>query len=135
MAGTVEVVGEAPSPSAPAEPSPTPEPARPDGPAEVAIVDFAFEPAALAVPVGTSVTFANEGQAPHSATARDRAWDTGVLSAGASEDVAFDAPGTYEYFCVVHPPMVGTIVVEEPGAVTIDGAGDLEGPGSPSPVP
>ena len=79
----------------------------------VAMVDFDFEPNEVTVNVGDTVTWTNEGDAPHTATDRDGAWDTGTVDPGGSASITFETAGTYEYFCEIHPQMVGTVVVEE----------------------
>jgi plastocyanin len=78
----------------------------------VTIVDFAFEPAEVEVPAWGTVTWVNEGQAPHTATADDGVFDTGVIVPGADGSQTFAQPGTYSYFCAIHPNMVGTVVVK-----------------------
>ena len=83
--------------------------------AEVAveIVDSAFEPETIAVPVGGTVTWTNRDIAAHTTTEQDRAvFDSGGLGKGKSYSQTFDQPGTYEYFCKYHPYMKGTVVVE-----------------------
>ncbi len=87
-----------------------------DGGAAVGIVDFAFEPAALEVAAGTTVTWTNQGAAPHTVTATDGAFDSGRLEPGASFSQSFDTPGTFSYFCAIHPSMTGTITVTEAAA-------------------
>jgi plastocyanin len=82
---------------------------------KVATVDmqnFAFSPGNLHVPVGATVTFTNHDAAPHSATARDGSWDTGLLNNGESKTITFDKPGDYEYYCTVHPNMVARLTVQ-----------------------
>ena len=83
------------------------------GEAAVDIVDFAFEPATLEIPVGTTVTWTNQGQAPHTATAEDGSFDSGPLDPGGTFSHTFEEPGTYAYFCGIHPDMRATIVVTE----------------------
>lgn len=80
--------------------------------AEVKILDFRFDPPMLEIDAGTTVTFVNEG-VDHTATAReDRSnFDTGILHTGESATITFDTPGTIEYWCLLHPNMVATIVV------------------------
>jgi plastocyanin len=77
----------------------------------VTIVDFDFEPLEIEVPAGGTVTWVNDGQAPHTATADDGSFDTGVIVPGADGSQIFDQPGTYPYFCAIHPDMQGTVVV------------------------
>ena len=71
----------------------------------VEIRDFAFAPGNLLVPVGATVTWTNYDSAPHSATADDGSWDTGVLKQDQQASVTFSTPGDYGYYCTVHPDM------------------------------
>jgi plastocyanin len=77
----------------------------------IAIRNFAFAPGNLQVPVGATVTFTNYDDAPHSATAKDGSWDTGILNKGESKTITFDKPGDYTYYCKVHPSMVARVQV------------------------
>ena len=77
----------------------------------VEIADFAFSPDPLEIAVGETVTWTNQDGAPHTATADDGAFDSGRLAQGESFSFTFDEPGTYTYFCEIHPKMTGTIVV------------------------
>ena len=77
----------------------------------VTIKNFAFEPAELTIARGDTVVWSNTDFVPHSATARDSAWDSKDIAANATwRDVPGKA-GRYEYYCVLHPTMKGTIVV------------------------
>lgn len=78
----------------------------------VQISNFSYSPATLTVRAGESVTWTNQDSAGHSATADDKSFDTGVLSQGQSGSIKFDKPGTYTYYCSVHPKMKATIVVQ-----------------------
>ena len=80
---------------------------------EVQVVDFAFEPATLTVPVGATVTWTNAGSRPHTVTADDASFDSGRLDPGEQFSQTFDQPGTFTYFCGFHPDMQGSIVVTE----------------------
>lgn len=84
----------------------------PSGQTAVTIQNFAFSPATLTVKVGDKVTWTNQDSAPHSATADDNSFDTGVLRQGQSGSITFSKPGTYTYHCSVHPMMKGIIVVQ-----------------------
>jgi plastocyanin len=84
--------------------------------AAVSIVDFAFDPAAVEVPVGATVTWTNTGAAPHTATASDGTFDSGELAPGASFSHTFAAAGTFPYVCQIHPQMTGTVTVVEAAA-------------------
>jgi plastocyanin len=78
---------------------------------EVAIRDFAFDPATLEVAVGTTVTWRNGGVAPHTSTATDGGFDTGRIDPGQNATATFDQPGTFAYRCAFHPNMEGEVVV------------------------
>jgi hypothetical protein len=82
----------------------------------VEIHDHAFDLAQLNVAPGTTVTFVNNDTEPHTATADNGLFDTGVLSPGESSWVLFDGWGTVTYHCDLHPDMKGSIVVGEAGA-------------------
>lgn len=77
----------------------------------ISIEDFAYSPGNLEVPVGANVTWINRDSAPHSATDRDGSWDTGLLAQGERATLVFDAPGTFAYYCTVHPTMKAQLVV------------------------
>jgi plastocyanin len=91
----------------------------------VTISDFQFAPASVTIDVGDTVTWNNDGPTPHSATADDGSFDTGIFEAGQSRSEAFDQAGTFAYFCTPHPNMRGTITVRS--ASTGGGAGDAGG--------
>jgi plastocyanin len=78
----------------------------------VDIKNFAFAPATLNVKQGATLTFTNDDQAPHTATADNKSFDTGTLNPGDTKTVTFKAPGTVAYTCAIHPFMHGTIVVQ-----------------------
>jgi plastocyanin len=77
----------------------------------VSIRDFSFEPAQLSVEPGTTVTWTNEGNEPHTVTADNGLFDSGVLYPGDSYSVQFDGMGTVSYYCTLHPSMTGGITV------------------------
>ena len=83
-------------------------------PAVVTIKDFAFNPNALSVLVGGSVTFKNLDTASHTASDAAGAWDSGNLDTGQSWTYKFTKAGTYKIICKYHPSMKGTIVVGGP---------------------
>src|SRR5215212_6574164 len=82
----------------------------------VSIVDFAFQPASIEVPAGSTVTWTNTGAVTHTVTADDGAYDSGQLKPGTSFSQTFTTPGTYTYHCEIHPQMTGTVVVTEAAA-------------------
>jgi LPXTG-motif cell wall-anchored protein len=70
--------------------------------ASVSIGDNFYSPASVSVTVGDTVTWRNNGQAQHSATANDGSFDTGVFGPGGSRSATFDSAGTFSYYCTVH---------------------------------
>jgi plastocyanin len=78
----------------------------------VAISGFAFQPATITVKVGQTVTWTNRDPAQHTVTEQGGAFTSPVLASGSAYRRSFDRPGTYSYFCAIHPPMKGTVVVQ-----------------------
>jgi plastocyanin len=78
----------------------------------VQIKEFAFVPAKLTVPVGTAVTWTNADDETHTVTAVDRAYTSTALEHNATYAHRFTTPGTYTYFCMLHPHMTATVVVQ-----------------------
>ena len=83
-------------------------------PAAVTIDNFAFSPPLLTVAPGTRVTWNNEDEEPHTVMSADggQAFKSPALDTGDKFSFTFDKPGTYKYFCSIHPHMIGTIVVK-----------------------
>jgi plastocyanin len=79
---------------------------------EIVIQNFAFEPATLTVKAGTKVTWVNRDDEPHTATATDKRFNSKVLENGDRFSTEFTQPGTYKYYCALHPKMTGQIVVK-----------------------
>lgn len=79
----------------------------------VTIEDFLFSPQDLTIEVGDTVTWTNLDSSSHTATSTSgpASFDSGNLAEGASFSFTFDTAGTYEYFCEIHPNMVGSITV------------------------
>ena len=94
------------------------------------ISDHAFNPAQLNVAPGTTVTFVNNDTEPHTATADNGLFDTGVLEPGSSFEVLLDGSGTVTYHCELHPDMQGSIVVGEAGQA--GDSGEAEGTNPPN---
>jgi amicyanin len=92
----------------------------------VTIADFSFTPGTITIDVGDTVTWNNNGPTPHSATANDGSFDTGILRKGQSGSHTFAQAGTYSYICTPHPYMKGTVVVQ----AAQSGGGDTSGSGS-----
>jgi plastocyanin len=87
----------------------------PNSTTTVDIRDHAFSPAQLNVAPGATVTFVNNDIEPHTATANDGLFDSGVLEPGSSFDVWLDGSGTVTFYCELHPDMQGSILVGEGG--------------------
>ncbi len=90
-------------------------PVRAGSPAAPGIVlahEFMFAPAALTVSAGTTITWTNRDDEPHTVVSDSGLFRSGALDTGESFSFRFDKPGTYRYACSIHPRMVGTIVVE-----------------------
>jgi plastocyanin len=81
--------------------------------AQVTLDNFAFTPAVLTVQSGTKVTWTNRDDIPHTVTdaASPRRFHSGPLDTGDSFSFTFARPGTYRYFCSIHPHMQGSVVV------------------------
>ena len=80
------------------------------------IIDFDFSPRRLTVEAGTTVTWSNTGERPHTATDRGGTFDTKPIAPGASAEVTLSAPGTYFYFCRINPAKMNGVLTVEPGA-------------------
>ena len=81
-------------------------------PGHVEIANFTFAPATLTVAAGSPVSFVNHDDAPHRIASADRAFaPSSALDAGETFTVRLTRPGTYRYFCTIHPQMQGRIVV------------------------
>ncbi len=78
----------------------------------VLIKGFAFSPQTLTVPPGTTVTWKNLDDEPHTVRGADAQIRSDALDQGETYSVRFEKPGTYKYGCSIHPQMSGTIVVQ-----------------------
>ena len=85
------------------------------GTAAVDIPAIAFEPAEITVNAGTTVTWTNSDDLPHTVT-KDGGpgadFDSGDLEPGDTFEQTFDEPGTVDYVCTIHPGQTGTVIVE-----------------------
>jgi plastocyanin len=79
---------------------------------EVNIDQFAFHTQRITVRAGTTVTWANEDDVPHTVASSSKLFKSKALDAGDKFSFTFTTPGTYEYFCSLHPHMTGAVVVE-----------------------
>jgi plastocyanin len=81
-------------------------------PGTVKIADFKFAPEKVTVQAGTKLTFVNDDDANHTATAQDKSFDTKTLGKGGTASVTLNKPGTYKYYCAFHRFMEGEIDVK-----------------------
>jgi plastocyanin len=86
-------------------------PTPPAGGNDIAVANFAYAPATLTVQTGDPVTWTNMDDVSHTVTADNDAFDSGSFGAGASFQLTAGPPGTYTYFCQIHPFMKGTLTV------------------------
>jgi plastocyanin len=80
--------------------------------AEVKIDNFSFGPAAITVPVGTTVTWINRDDIPHTVVSTEKVFKSKVLDTDEKFSYTFTKPGEYPYFCSIHPKMTGKVVVQ-----------------------
>ncbi len=80
--------------------------------AEVGIDNFVFNPQQLTVKAGTAVTWTNRDDIPHTVTSKTGVFRSKALDTDDTFSFTFATPGTFAYFCALHPHMTGMIVVE-----------------------
>lgn len=80
--------------------------------AVVKIDNFSFGPNALTIPAGTTVTWTNRDDIPHTVVSNDGVFKSKVLDSDEKFSYTFAKAGTYPYFCSVHPKMTGKVVVQ-----------------------
>ena len=80
--------------------------------ADVKIDNFSFTPAAITVKVGTQITWTNGDDIPHTVVSEDQSFKSTVLDTDQKFTFTASKPGTYSYFCSIHPKMTGKLVVE-----------------------
>jgi plastocyanin len=80
--------------------------------AAVTIDDFVFGPRTLRIARGTTVTWTNTDDEPHTVVSETALWKSPPLDTDDHFSFTFEKPGTYKYFCSIHPYMEGEIVVE-----------------------
>ena len=90
----------------------SPSSAAPSDRAQIAIKDFMFKPNSLTVKAGSTVTWANMDDEPHSVISDTGLFRSGAVDTNETFSFKFDKPGTYHFTCSIHPRMVGTIIVE-----------------------
>jgi len=78
----------------------------------VTIDNFTFGPKELTVPVGTTVKWVNHDDIPHTVANKDKLFRSAALDTDDSYSFTFASAGTFDYFCGLHPYMVGKIIVK-----------------------
>jgi plastocyanin len=80
--------------------------------AQILIKDFMFTPTTVTIKAGTTVTWTNKDDEPHTVASDTALFRSSALDTGETFTFKFDHPGTYHFTCSIHKYMVGTIVVE-----------------------
>jgi plastocyanin len=80
--------------------------------AAVKIDNFVFGPQTLTVPVGTTVTWTNSDDIPHTSVSTEGLFKSKVLDTDEKFSYTFTKAGTYPYYCTIHPKMTGKVVVQ-----------------------
>ena len=80
--------------------------------AKIIVKDFMFNPTPLTVKAGSTVTWTNMDDEPHTVVSDAGVFKSGGMDTNESFSYKFDKPGTYHFTCSIHPRMVGTIVVQ-----------------------
>jgi len=79
---------------------------------QVKIDNFSFTPGSLTVPAGTKVTWTNHDDVPHNVVSTDKKFASPVLDTDEQFSYEFKDPGTYAYYCSIHPKMTGKVIVQ-----------------------
>jgi amicyanin len=78
----------------------------------ITIDNFTFTPPELTVAVGTTVKWVNHDDIPHTVANKDKAFRSQALDTDDSYSFTFTSAGTFDYFCGLHPHMVGKVIVK-----------------------
>lgn len=81
-------------------------------PAAIQIDNFHYSPPTLVIAPGTTVTWTNADDSPHTIVEKDRKFKSAALDTDDTFSQTFTAPGEFDYFCSIHPYMTGKIVVK-----------------------
>jgi len=79
---------------------------------QVQIDNFSFTPQEIRVKAGTTITWTNRDDIPHTVVSTDRAFKSKALDTDDKFTTTLAKPGTYTYFCSIHPKMTGKVIVE-----------------------
>ena len=86
---------------------------KPASAAEIKIDNFSFGPATVTIPAGTTITWTNNDDVPHVVSSDDnKTFKSKALDTDDHFSFTFTKPGTYNYYCAIHPKMVAKIVVQ-----------------------
>jgi plastocyanin len=80
--------------------------------AKVTIDNFSFTPQEITVKAGATVTWVNQDDVPHTVASNDKKFKSKALDTGDKFSFTFNDPGTYEYYCSVHPKMTAKVTVK-----------------------
>jgi len=78
----------------------------------VKIDNFTFSPAALTIHAGQTVRWTNHDDLPHNVVSEDKSFKSETLDTDENFSFTFSKPGTYTYYCSIHPRMTGKVVVQ-----------------------
>ena len=81
-------------------------------PVEVKVDNFSFSPATITVKPGTTVRWTNRDDIPHTVVEDNQKFQSKTLDTDETYSYTFTKPGTYGYFCSIHPKMTGKVVVQ-----------------------
>jgi plastocyanin len=79
---------------------------------DVKIDNFSFSPATITIPAGATVKWTNRDDIPHTVVNDDQKFQSKTLDTDESYSYTFTKPGTYPYFCSIHPKMTGKVIVQ-----------------------
>jgi plastocyanin len=79
---------------------------------QVKIDNFSFIPQEITVAAGTKITWTNQDDIPHTVTSTSEAFKSKALDTDDKYSFTFDKPGTYEYYCSIHPKMTAKVIVK-----------------------
>jgi plastocyanin len=79
---------------------------------QVSIDNFSFTPATITIPAGTTVTWVNHDDTPHTVTASDKSFGSAAINTDNQFSHTFTTPGAYNYFCSIHLFMTAKVIVQ-----------------------
>jgi plastocyanin len=79
---------------------------------QITIKDFMFAPASLTIKAGTTVTWLNEDEEPHTVVSASGLFRSKAIDTKENFTYTFDKPGEYHFICTIHPQMMGTVIVQ-----------------------